>query len=75
MSPDPDAPSGRRIAFVRGGVPDDPGVARAIALALGAEPDRAVPTATAWWWAGASALLTGRIARSPSELPDRRGAR
>lgn len=69
-----DATSGeRRIEFVRGGVPDDPGVARAIVLALdvlAGDRDDPMP---AWWRAGVATAVQGRKVRSPSELTDRPG--
>lgn len=68
------APSGgRRIEFVRGGVPDDPGVERAIVLALDALAGDRDDPAPAWWRAGVEAAVRGRDVRSPSGLTDRPG--
>lgn len=73
MTVDRQDASGPGIVFLRGGVPDDPRVARAIAIAIGTGTGAtSAPDApSAWWRAGTSEALTGRLVRSPDELERR----
>lgn len=71
MTVDRQDASGPGIVFLRGGVPDDPRVARAIEIAIGTGATSAPDAPSAWWRAGTSEALTGRLVRSPDELERR----